>query len=334
MTATLAPEVPAAPQPASHRVPSRRPPIPSGIAISLASVLSLGVVGMFLAVYAVGFSALQEQRSQHQLYAQFRGLLDPSSQTAPATGGTITPDTPVALVNAPAAGLHQVMVVEGTSSSDLMHGPGHLRDTPLPGQVGDSVLIGKNLIAGGPFRHITALTVGDAITVTTGQGTFTFHVIDVRRTGDPIRSEPAGSAELTLITAAGSGLMGQVAPNHIVSVDALLSGSAVHPTAPHPSAVPESELPGHTDPGAWPFVLLWVQALVIAGIATAVAGWYWSRPTDDPGADADGTDSVVPDGTGSARFGVWRAWLLGGPLIFGVLWGLATEATRLLPNIL
>jgi sortase A len=321
-------DVPDVPEsaPASHRAPTRRPPIPSGIAISMVSIVSLGVIGLFLALYAVGFSALQEQRSQHQLYAEFRGMLDPTSAVAPATGGSITPGTPIAILDAPGAGIHRAVVVEGTSATDLLKGPGHLRDTPLPGQVGHVVLIGKNLTAGGPFRHITGLGIGGTFTVTTGQGTFRYRVIDVRRKGDPIHAVPADSSELTMITATGKGLAGQVAPNEIVNVDALLQGTPATATAPHPDAVPESELPGHNDPGAWPFVLLWMQALVVVGIGTAVAGWYWSRPSEDE-LDDDGEPAT-------RRFGVWRAWLLGAPLIFGVLWGLATEATRLLPNIL
>ena len=34
----------------------------------------------------------------------------------------------------PAIGLHDVVIVEGTDSGDLRDGPGHRRDTPLPGQ--------------------------------------------------------------------------------------------------------------------------------------------------------------------------------------------------------
>lgn len=310
--------------------PTRRPvrsPVPSAVAISLTSVVSLGVVALFLVVYAVGFSAAQEQRGQHQLYAQFRGLLDPDSPIAPATGGTIAPHTPIAMINAGAAGMHRLIVVEGTSSADLLDGPGHLRDTPLPGQPGDSVLVGKDLTSGGPFRHITSFAPGDALTITTGQGAFTYHVLDVRRKGDPIHPVANGSAELTLISATGSGLLGQIAPSRLVYVDALLQGAPVQPSGPHPEAVPAAELPGHSDPGAWPFVLLWVQALLIAGVGTAVAAWMWSRT--DGGADGGGGVGVL-----DSRHGMWRAWLLGAPVIFGVLWGLATECSRLLPNIL
>ena len=32
--------------------------------------------------------------------------------------------------------MHDLVVVQGTRPENLMAGPGHLRDTPLPGQLG------------------------------------------------------------------------------------------------------------------------------------------------------------------------------------------------------
>ncbi len=120
------------------------PPRPGPLAVVLAIVLFVSITALFLGVFAFGLSGLQEQRSQHQLYAEFRGLLDPSSPVAPKIGGDIPPGSPVALLSAPVAGLRDVVVVEGTSSGDMLAGPGHLRDTPLPGQSGESVLLGKS----------------------------------------------------------------------------------------------------------------------------------------------------------------------------------------------
>ena len=106
------------------------------------------------------------------LYATFRGLLDPSSPNAPWIGGKIPAGAPVALINAPAAGLHRVVVVEGTSAGDLLAGPGHLPNTVLPGQAGNSVLLGRAATAGAPFAHVADLRAHDVVTVRTGQGTF------------------------------------------------------------------------------------------------------------------------------------------------------------------
>ncbi|MFD1273890.1 sortase domain-bontaining protein [Streptomyces kaempferi] len=69
-------------------------------------------------------------------------------------GDLLAPGTPVALIDIPAAHLHQV-VLEGTDSGVLTDGPGHRRDTPLPGQSGTSVLMGRAAAYGGPSAAST-----------------------------------------------------------------------------------------------------------------------------------------------------------------------------------
>ncbi|HTR69525.1 MAG TPA: class E sortase [Mycobacteriales bacterium] len=284
-----------------------RPPMPVVLVLSLAAAAILAVLAGFLAVFAFGLSALQEQRSQHQLYASFRGLLDPSSPIAPRIGGAIPPGTPVAVISAPAAGLTRVVVVEGTSSGDLMKGPGHMRDTPLPGQAGQSIVMGKSVMADGPFRHLTRLRAGDPITVVTGQSTFTFRVIDNRSGGSPLPAVPTGGSLLTLATSTGSGWLGRFAPSHVVYVDAALTGRVASTPAGRPVAVPTAELPGRGDPGSWPYLIFWLQAMLVVGV---VAVWSWRR------------------------WGRWQTWLVATPIVIGVMWGVAQEAVSLLPNVM
>jgi sortase A len=283
-----------------------RPPMPGAVAITLASITAFSVVAVFLGAYAYGLSALQEQRSQDQLFASFRGLLDPSSPTAPSIGGAIAPGSPVALLNSPIAGLHNVVVVEGTTSGDLLEGPGHLRDSPLPGQPGESILMGKSTTAGAPFGGITRLHQGDVITVRTGQGRFRFVVEGQRVAGDPLPQIPSSGSLLTLITSAGSGWLGRLAPSRLVYVDARLQGKDVASPPGRPVAVTPAEIQGHGDPSAWPFVVFWLQGLLV-GLVGLV--WLWSR------------------------WGLSRTWLIGAPVLLGILWGLSTELMRLLPNV-
>ena len=140
----------------------------------------------------------------------------------------------------PSIGLEQV-VVEGTASGDLLVGPGHRRDTALPGQVGTSVVYGRAATYGGPFADLTELQAGDKIEVDVGQGRKVFRVSGVRRAGDPLPQPPAdGAARLTLVTAEGSGRLGALAPESVVYVDADAKKGFPAP-AGRPPAVPESE---------------------------------------------------------------------------------------------
>jgi sortase A len=212
----------------------------------------------------------------------------------------------VALITAPAAGLDRVVVVEGTSSGDLLAGPGHRPDSPLPGQRGDAVLIGRSATAGAPFAEVVALRPGDVIWVRTGQGRFRYTVEDRRVFGDRVPKIPGDGALLTLVTSAGSGGLGRLGPTHLVYVDARLDGKTVAAPTGRPRTVPADEVQGHGDPAAWPWVLMWFGLLLVA---TAVAWKMW------------------------ARWGLLRTWLLGVPILFGIMWALADETMRLLPNV-
>lgn len=283
-----------------------RPVLPRGLVALCVTLAAFTVTALYVFVYAMEFSALQEQRTQHQLYSEFRGELDPASQVAPAVGGAIPPGTPVAMIEAPSVGVHDLMVVEGTSSSDLLAGPGHLRDSPLPGQPGQSIMMGKSVTAGAPFQPITQLHTGDLLTVRTGQGLFTYKVISERQAGSPLPQFPASGSMLTFVTSVGSGWLGAFEGDSVEYVDAALQGRAVVAPPGRPEAVPDSEVQGRGDPAAWPFIVFWIQALIIAACLVA---WLWSK------------------------WGRWQVWLVGAPVIFCLMWGLSTEAMRLLPNV-
>ena len=286
--------------------PTEGPPRPSVLVIVLALILFASIVAAFLGVFAFGLSAVQENRSQHQLYAQFRGLIAPASIVAPSIGGVIAPGTPVALLDAPAAGIQNVVVIEGTSSGDLLQGPGHLPDTPLPGQGGEAVLVGKSTTAGAPFAHLDRLRKGDVVTVRTGQGLFRFTVEGQILPGTRQPAIPADRGRLVLVTSAGPGGVGGLEPSQTVDIEATLKGKAVAAPPHRPTTVALSNVPGQSDPAAWPFVALWLAGLALA---SAAVWWLWSR------------------------WGILRAWVVGAPVLLALLWGLSNEAMRLLPNV-
>jgi sortase A len=268
--------------------------------------MTLSVVVVFFGLFAFGFSGLQEQRSQHLLYDNFRGVLDPASPVSPPLGGDIPAGTAVALLSSPAAGLEKVVVVEGTTSGDLLSGPGHLPNSPLPGQAGDAIVMGKSLTAGAPFAHVSGLRKGARVVVRTGQGLFTFVVVDRRSAGDRAPKVRVDTGYLTLVAAAGSGWQGRLQPTQLVYVDAVLKGKAVAAEPGRPTFISDAEVPGHGDLDVLPLVALALGALV----AAVVACWYlWGR------------------------LGLLRTWLVGAPVILAVLWVLSNELLQLFPNV-
>jgi sortase A len=128
------------------------PPAPSagsivgglGIGVSLLALLVLGFAG-----FLYFLSGVQEARQQTTMYATLRGQL--GQATAPLNSPK--PGTPMAILSIPAIGLYNEVVVQGTSPENLELGPGHLRDTPLPGETGVSVLYGRRATFGAPFDH-------------------------------------------------------------------------------------------------------------------------------------------------------------------------------------
>jgi sortase A len=211
---------------------------------------------------------------------------------------------PIAVLTIPRLGLNQV-VVEGTSSGDLESGPGHRRDTVLPGQKGVSLVYGKSMTFGGPFEHIGELNRGDTIRAVTFQGTFTYRVEGVRRDGDPlpdIAPVTTGGSRLTMVTAEGSN---PFQPDHTVFVDALLRGRA-QPAATHPAIIPPEERSLASDRPALLNLVLWLQALVLVALAIA-----WAR----------------------VRWGRWETHLVGLPVVLAVLWYVYESLGRMLPNL-
>jgi sortase A len=281
-----------------------RPPRPAGVSLARRILLGWSALAGWLLLYAFIFSGLQEGREQHVLYNQLREGL--AGATTPI-GGAIAPGTPIAVLDSPRVGLHDV-VVEGTTAGDLEAGPGHRRDTALPGQAGVSTIYGRSVTFGAPFRHITDLRAGDALRITTGQGDFVYRVDRIRRDGDPLPPvlTPDGS-RLTLVTANGAGWRQGWAPTETVYVDATLEGKP-QPTPPgRPTAIPTSETAFHGDPAVLLELVLLLQLLV--GVAFGVT---WAQ----------------------ARWGRWQSWLVGAPALVAVLWLVTGTAFRLLPNLM
>ncbi|TFB94619.1 sortase [Cryobacterium sp. HLT2-28] len=210
--------------------PPRRPPVSVRPPVVLTArddlvrtslaILAAVIFGILANVTVLG--QLQHIVAQQQLTDTLRVEL--AAGTAPVSEGTIdkvllTDGTPLAVVDIPSIGVHEV-IVEGTDSATTRTGPGHRRDTVLPGQAGVSVVMGRAAAFGGPFARIQELRPGQKFTVTTGQGRQTFAVIGLRYAGDPAPAPlTAGHSRLILETARGPAFI----PGGIARVDAELT---------------------------------------------------------------------------------------------------------------
>lgn len=303
-TGTATDATPARPEPAT-----RRPP-PSwwttvGVVLTLVALACLA----FLA-YVGAVSHVQQFRAQQVAYADFRA--DLARSTAPT--GQVGPDgdllalgTPVALLTVAGLGLERQVVFEGTTASVLAAGPGHRRNTVLPGQPGVSVVYGRAWTHGAPFGGLGGLEVGERIEVTTGQGEHAYEVTGTRSGGDVVPPPPnaaRGEGRLTLVSADGPLL----APTGARYVDARLVTPAVAVPARvlGPGALTPAEEAFGVDRTAWVPVTLLLLAL--AGTALAAA-WSTSR---------------------------WRprqVWLAAFPVVALLAVVASRELVRLLPNV-
>lgn len=290
------------------------PPLSPRLQLARAVLLVLCSLTITLLLQLTVISRLQHASAQQRQYDAFRAQL--ASGTAPSgpaepiapLDGSAPPElelgAPVAYLEIPELGLTEV-VGEGTTAGVLFDGPGHRRDTVLPGQIGTSVVFGRSSTFGGPFADLDQLAAGDEFTVTTAQGEWEYAVLGVRREADPIPPPLAeGGSRLVLVTAAGGAFM----PSGVLRVDADLVGTAVGGAA---RAYTEASLPAAErlmagDPSTLWALALWLIAL--AGVATGAA-WAWHT------------------------WGRAQAWVTCFPLLFLVALAASGEAARVLPNL-
>lgn len=274
------------------------------------SLLILSACLLGFGLWFTLFSRLHYDHAQLGAYEALRVELAngtaPLGPTEPDNSSQLLPlGTPMAVLTIPAIGLRTV-VLEGTTGQVLEDGPGHLRDTPLPGQVGISVIMGRRAAYGGPFSKLSTLSPGDPISVVTQQTEAQYQVLDLRRGGDPSPPPPSsGQGRLILVTADGA----PFAPTGLLYVDATLTSKA----QPDPSyLLPSSDLsPSEnalaTDPQAWLPLVLWGQLLLLVTM-----GLSWLRN----------------------EWGRWQTWIIAVPVLAYVVLSISDEVTRLLPNVL
>ncbi|MEU6013665.1 class E sortase [Streptomyces sp. NPDC047515] len=312
MTTVLTPPPPVTSSPVPPPPPTGpdgtpRPHARPGLALAGAALCVLAAVLLGFAGNLTVVGHLQHARDQQTAYDELRRQL--ALGTAPVGQRTfddkpVPMGAPVALLRIPALGLREV-VGEGTTSGVLMSGPGHRRDTPLPGQAGTSVIMGRQWGYGSPFNALSQLPAGARIEATTGQGRAVYQVRGVRRPGDRLPAPAGAGGRLTLVTASGS----PYTPSGVLYVDAELA-TPVQPSPPRHVRLgwigPAEEALGG-ESGAWLVVFLRSQALLAAALLTVWLHRVW---------------------------GNWQTWITAGPVLAALGLAVAGATTRLLPNLL
>ena len=310
------PRPPRAPRPPKTPRPPRRAPRPPTQYAPLSPQAALvrgllAIAAALLICFAANvlvFSHVQHAVAQQMLYNDLKQQM--ADGTAPVSEGTfddvlLADGAPLGVIDIPQIGVHEVFV-EGTSSDTLKAGPGHRRDSVLPGQQGISTLMGRAGAFGGPFGRIQELAPGDSFTVRTGQGKQVFEVIGVRYAGDPTPASPkGGESRLTLQTARGPAYI----PNGVAYVDAQLR-SEVQPSGQRQTtftALPPEDKAMATDTSTvWALVFA-LQFLVLTQLA---AVWAYRR------------------------IGAQKTWVVFVPVGLLAILYVTNQLTILLPNLL
>ena len=289
------------------KVPAVKVPLaPRAFVVRTALLIVSGMLLGF-AFNLILMSPLRYFHDQQNAYAQFRNEL--ANAVAPVSGhlvggGIVPVGDPIALLQIPSIGMNEV-VLNGTSSTVLISGPGYQRDTAMPGQVGHSFFLGRATSFGGPFGGIGSLPVGTQITVITGQGQADYVVSAIRHSGDPIVRLQPGEGRLTLATADGAPYV----PNGLVEVDAKLTSPPVDPqgTVVESALLAPAEQALAGDSSAAVGLVMWSALLLAASVALVWMSLVWGR---------------------------WQVWIVAVPVVAALGVAVSNHIVMLLPNLM
>ena len=273
----------------------------SGTTLTLLGVMLTG----FIADVAL-VSPLRYAREQIVQMEEFRSTL--ANGSAPVgqmdDNGNLYPiGTPIGIITIPKLNVTAV-VDQGTTSRVLLSAPGHRRDTVIPGQLGASVIYGRQSLYGGPFGALDQLRAGNTIRVTTGQGKALYRISGVRKGDTPPKGPSTAPGTLTLVSTTGLPFF----PSTVIRVDASLV-STPHLT-PLPVIFAASLTPAETllasDDSGWLPLLLILELGIGIVLLSMVGMRYWGRV---------------------------QTWVVAVPTLLAVGIALAEQLVVLLPNL-
>ncbi|HVF75430.1 MAG TPA: class E sortase [Acidimicrobiales bacterium] len=278
------------------------------------ALISAGVLILLFVAYQLWGTGVAEARSQRALKGDFVDVPVP-----PTTPGTTAPPVAapppvpdgeaVAVIRIPKIGVEKA-VVEGVALGDLKKGPGHYRDTPMPGQPGNAAIAGHRTTYGAPFYRLDELEPGDRITVATRQGTFDYEVRETKivRPSEVSVLDPTPDNRLTLTTCHPR----FSARQRLIVVAALLGPAAPAPVS-STTTVPPGTIPGDSrsldaglsgDEASNGPAVLWGLLAALVWLVTWAVSKRWRK---------------------------WPAYAVGTPVFLVVLFVFFENFSRLLP---
>src|SRR5262245_54940640 len=165
---------------------------------------------------------------------ELQRLYVPALPSIARSGGAKAPESsvrkgnPIGVIEIPRLGLSSV-VLEGDETAALLLGVGHLSDTPLPWQGGNSVFAAHRDTF---FRPLAGIRRNDVIKFSTADAEFEYVVKEMKvvEPTDLAVLDPTPSATLTLITCFPFDYIGPAPNRFIVKAERRL------PPAPQPKA--------------------------------------------------------------------------------------------------
>ncbi len=293
------------------------------------TLITVGLLMFAFVGYQLWGTGIETAQAQNRLKDEFRAKLESATTTTTApttttttttiagattvpgetttTTPTVTPTTiptaapsdpipngeAIAILRIPRIGIDW-QVVQGVTVADLKDGPGHFRETVMPGQLGNSAIAGHRTTHGHPFLELDQLDVGDLIEITTLVGTYTYAVtgsviVKPSEYAAVIPTVDPTSATLVLVTCDPA----YTARNRLVVRATLVAESSDQVYAPPPTTqppvtsvdtVPETTTPGETTTS--------VGAIPDTVATTVVTTVTTGSETDD----SDFTDDAFSDG--------------------------------------
>jgi LPXTG-site transpeptidase (sortase) family protein len=272
------------------------------------SLVALGAAALIFLGQLLIISHVQYESAQFKASETLRFEL--ANGTAPvgqvdSEGQLIEQGSPVAMLMIEKIGVQEV-VLEGTSSAVTVDGPGHRRDTVLPGQAGISVIYGRQSSYTGVFSRLGDLEVGDKIQTITGQGESSYTVSNIRKAGDEATNQLGSSmGRLTLVSTAGIPFFA----TDVIRVEATLDGSPKQtPNRVIPNrAIADNENALASNLDALTPLIFMTQLLILVLFAIS---WL------------------------SRKWGKVQSWIAGAPAIIflGGIW--SSQIIQLLPNLI